>query len=272
MINLTLSQVKSSAVQKKEKEKEKQQVTDWEKILQSICMLKSLYSEYWNILQQLRTIAKNINMAKSFNKHTKEDTKMTNTWKYAVYRCLLVAVVQSLSRAWLFVTPWTAARQASLSITISWSLLKLMSIESVMPPNHLILCHPLLLLPSIFPSIRVFSNESALHTMWPKYWSLASVLPVNIQGWLTLWLTDLILLSKGISRVFFSTTIWRHNSLVLSILYSQTLTFIHDYWKTIALTIWVFDGKVMSLLFNTLSRFFTAFLPRRKCLLISWLQ
>ena len=79
--------------------------------------------------------------------------------------------VQLLSRVQLFVTPWTAARQASLSITISRSLLKLMSIESVMPSNHLILCHHLLLLPSIFPSIRVFSNESALHIRWPKYWS-----------------------------------------------------------------------------------------------------
>ena len=77
--------------------------------------------------------------------------------------------VQSLSRVWLFVTPWTAACQASLSITSSWSLLKLMPLESVMPSNHLILCHPLLLLPSIFPSIMVFSNESALHIRWPKY-------------------------------------------------------------------------------------------------------
>ena len=82
--------------------------------------------------------------------------------------------VQSLSRVRLFVTPWTAERQASLSITNSQSLPKLMSIESVMPSNHLILCHPLLLLPSIFPSISVFSNESVLHTRWPKYWSFSS--------------------------------------------------------------------------------------------------
>ena len=80
----------------------------------------------------------------------------------------------SLSGVQLFVTPWTAARQASLSFTISLSLLKLVSIESVMPPNHLILCHPLLLLPSIFPSIRVFSSESVLHVRWPKYWSFSS--------------------------------------------------------------------------------------------------
>ena len=88
--------------------------------------------------------------------------------------------VQSLSHVQLFVTPWTAAHQASLSITNSWSLLKFMSIESVMPSNHLILCRPLLLLPSIFPSIRVFSNESALRMRWPKYWSFSfSINPSN---------------------------------------------------------------------------------------------
>ena len=88
--------------------------------------------------------------------------------------------VHSLSHVWLFDTPWTAARQASLSITNSQSLLRLMSIESVMPSNHLILCHPLFLLPSIFPSIRVFSNESALCTRWPKYWSFSfNISPSN---------------------------------------------------------------------------------------------
>ena len=86
---------------------------------------------------------------------------------------VLFRLVQSLSCVWLFATPWTAARQASLSITNSRSLLKLMSIELVMPSNHLILCHPLLLSPSIFPSIRVFSNESALCIRWPKYWSFS---------------------------------------------------------------------------------------------------
>ena len=87
--------------------------------------------------------------------------------------CVVAAVVRSLSRVWPFATPWTAARQASLSFTISMSLLQLMSIESAMPSNHLILCRPLLLLPSIFPSIRVFSNESALLIRWPKYWSFS---------------------------------------------------------------------------------------------------
>ena len=115
----------------------------------------------------------------------------------------------------LFVSPalWTAAHQACLSITNSWSLLKLMSIESVMPSNHLILCHPLLLLPSILPSIRVFSNESVLHVRWPKYRvsASASVLPMNIQnrfhlGW-TGWIS---LQSKGLSRVFSNITVQKH--------------------------------------------------------------
>ena len=115
-------------------------------------------------------------------------------------------VAQSLSRVWLFGIPWTAAHQASLSFTIPWSLLKLMSIELMMPSNHLIVCHPLLLLSSIFPSIRIFSNESVLCIRWPKYWASAagSVLSLNIQDWLPLGLTGLLSLqSKGLSRVFF---------------------------------------------------------------------
>ena len=97
--------------------------------------------------------------------------------------CSVTLVVQSLSHVQLFVIPWTAARQSSLSNTISWSLLKLVSIESVMLSNHLILCHPLLLLPSIFPSIRVFSNDSFLHIKWPKYWSFSSsISPPNVYS------------------------------------------------------------------------------------------
>ena len=124
-------------------------------------------------------------------------------------------VVQLPSCVWLFVTPWTAACQASLSFTISWSLPNFMSVELVMPPKHLILCHPLLLLPSIFPSIKVFSNESAFHIWWPKYWSFSfSISPCNaycIQGWFPLRLTSLIsLLSRGLSRVFFSMTVQKH--------------------------------------------------------------
>ena len=96
------------------------------------------------------------------------------------YMSIQFSLVQSLRHVWLFVTPWTAALQASLSITNCWSLLKLMSFESVMPSNHLILCHPLLPPPSIFPSIRVFSNESILCISWPEYWSFSfSIIPSN---------------------------------------------------------------------------------------------
>ena len=126
---------------------------------------------------------------------------------------LSVRSVQSLSHVRLCVTLWTAALQASLSTTNSSSLLKLMSIKSVMPSNHLILCHPLLLLPSIFLSIRVFSNEPVLHIRWPKYWSFtsASVLPMNIQDWLPLgWTGWISLQSKGLSRILSNTTVQKH--------------------------------------------------------------
>ena len=123
---------------------------------------------------------------------------------------------QSLSCVQLFVTPWTAAHQASLSITNYWSLLKLMSIASVMPSNHLILCHPLLLPPSIFPSIRVFSNESILCIRWPKYWSFSfSISPSNEYSGLISFRMEskgnwISLLSKGLSRVFSNTTVQKH--------------------------------------------------------------
>ena len=125
----------------------------------------------------------------------------------------MVVAVQLLNHVRLFATPWTAACQASLSFTISQSLLKLMSIESVIPSHHLILCCPLLILPSILPSIRAFSNESALHNMWPKYWSFSfSISPSNIySGLIPLGLTGLISLqSKGLSRVFSNTTVQKH--------------------------------------------------------------
>ena len=115
---------------------------------------------------------------------------------------------QSLSRVRLFATPWIAARQASLSITNSWSSLRLTSIESVMPSSHLILCRPLLLLPSIFPSIRVCSNESVLHIRWQSTGASASVLPMNIQDWFPLgWTGWISLHSKGLSKVFSNTTV-----------------------------------------------------------------
>ena len=122
--------------------------------------------------------------------------------------------VQSLSCVRLFVTPWTAACQASLPITSSQSLLKIMSIESVIQPsNHLILCRPLLLLPPIPPSIRVFSNESTHFMRWPKYWvsASASALPMNIQDWSPLgWTGWISLQSKGLSRVFSNTAVQKH--------------------------------------------------------------
>ena len=121
--------------------------------------------------------------------------------------------VQSLSRVQLFATPWTAVRQASLSIINSRSLPKLMSIESVMPSNHLILYHPLLLLSSIFPSIRIFSNESVLHTRWPKYWSFSfNISPSNEHPGLISFSMDWLISfqSKGLSRVFSNTTVQKH--------------------------------------------------------------
>ena len=121
--------------------------------------------------------------------------------------------VQLLSCVQLFATPWTAALQASLSITNSWSLLILMSIESMMPSNHIILCHPLLLLPSIFPSIRVFSNESVLCIWWPKYWSFSFNISASNEysGLISLRIDGLISSqSKGLLRVFSNTTVQKH--------------------------------------------------------------
>ena len=146
----------------------------------------------------------------------------------------LFSLVQKLSHVWLFVTPWTAARQAALSITNSQSLLKLMSIKTLMPSNHLVLCHPLLLLPSIFPSIRVFSSESVLHIRWPNIGvsASASVLPMSVQYWFPLGLTGWTFFqSKGLSRVFSILQFKSINSSALSLLYSSTLISIHDYWK-----------------------------------------
>ena len=147
-----------------------------------------------------------------------------------------------------------------------------MSIEPMMPSNHLIFCHPILLLPSVFPGIRVFSNfESGGQNIGAL--ASASVLPMNIQGWFPLVLTGFILLSKGLSRVFSSTTIWKHQFFRHSVFLMVQLS--DPYMttgKTIALNIWTFASKVMFPLFNTLSIFVIAFLPRSKYLLISWLQ
>ena len=127
------------------------------------------------------------------------------------YKRECVVIVQSISHVWLFGTPWTAAFQASLSFIISLILFKLMSIESVMPSNHLALCCPLLLLPSIFPSIRIFSNESTLCIKWPKYWSFSISPSEEYTGFISLGLTGWISLqSKGLSRVLSNTTFQKH--------------------------------------------------------------
>ena len=182
---------------------------------------------------------------------------------------------QLLSHVGLSATPWTAACQASLSITNSQNSLKLMSIESVMPSNYLFLCHPLLL-PSIFPSIRVFSNESVLSIRWPKYQSFSfSISPSNKYSGLIFFRIDWLDL-LGVQRTVKS--LLQHNSSKASI-HRCSAFFISQLshpsmttGKTIALTRWTFVGKVMSLLFSMLSRLVVGFLPRSKRLLIPWPQ
>ena len=135
-------------------------------------------------------------------------------------------------------TPWNAAHQASLSITNSQSLLKLMSIESMLPSSHLILCRPLLLLPPIPPSIRVFSNESIFHIRWPKYWSFSfSISPSNEYSGLISFKMDWLYLLKvqGTLKSLLQQQTSKAQSSALRFLYSQTLTFIHDYWKNYSL-------------------------------------
>ena len=162
---------------------------------------------------------------------------------------LNISSVQSLSRVWLFATPWTAAHQASLSITSSQSLLKLMSIESVMPSNHLILCRPLLLLPPIPPSIRIFSKESALHIRWPKYWSFSISSSNEYSGLITFrmdWF-DLLAVQGTLKSLL------QHHSSKVLILQCSAFSLVqisHPYMttgETIALTLWTFVSKVMPL-------------------------
>ena len=176
----------------------------------------------------------------------------------------------------LFMTRWTTARQASMSITNFRSLPKLMSIESVMPSSPLILCSPLFLLPSVLTSIRVFSNESALHIRWPKYWSFSfSISPSNehagVISFRMDWL-DLLAVQGTLKSLL------QHHTLKASILQCSAFFIVqlsHPYMttgKTIALTKWTFVGKVVSLLSNMLYRLVIIFLPRSKLLLISWPQ
>ena len=172
------------------------------------------------------------------------------------------------------VTPWTIGHQAPLPFTISLSLFKFMSIESVISSNHLILCRTFLLLCSIFPTIRVFSNESALHIKWPKYWSFSfSISPsMNIQHWFPLGQIGLISFQTKGQESSPAPQFKSINISVFSLLYGPTLTSIHDYWKNHSFDIWTFVSQMMSLLFNTLSRFVIAFFSRTKRLLISWMQ
>ena len=188
----------------------------------------------------------------------------------------LFSSIQSLSPVRLFATPWIAVCQASLSITNSRSSLKLMSIESVMPSSHFICCRPLLLLPPIPPNIRVFSSESTLCIMWPKYWSFSlSISPSNEHPGLVSFRMDWLdlLAVQGTLR-----SLLQHHSSKASILRCSaffTVQLSHPYMttgKTIALTRWTFVGKAMFLLFNMLSKLIIAFLPRTKSLLISSLQ
>jgi len=183
--------------------------------------------------------------------------------------------VQSLSCVQLFVTPWTAAHQASLSITNFQSLLKLMSIELVMSSNHLSLCYPLLLPPSVFPCIRVFSNESVLCIRWPK------VLEFQSQHQSSQWIFRTSFMIDWLDLLAVQGTLeslLQHHSSKASILQHSAffiVQFSHLYMttgKTIALTRQTFVVKVMSLLFNMLSRLVITFLPKNKCILISWLQ
>ena len=187
-----------------------------------------------------------------------------------------VAVVQLLSGVRLFSAPWTAARQPSLSFTISPSLLKLMSIESVMQSNHLTLCCPRLLLPSLFPSIRIFSNESALRVRWPNYWSFSFVIrPSNEHSGLTSFRTDwfeLLAVQRTLKNL-----LQHHSSKALIIWHTAffVVQLSHPYMttgKTTALTRRTIVSKVTSLLFNMLSRLVTDFLPRSKLFLILCLQ
>ena len=172
--------------------------------------------------------------------------------------------------------PMDWSTPASLSITNSWSLCRLKTIMSVMPSNHLILCHPLLILPSVLPSIRVFSNESLLHIRWPKYWCFNfSIRPSNEYSGLISFRMDWfdLLAVQGTFK-----SLLHHHSSRASILWHSAFFIVqlsHPYMtpgKTIASTRWTSVGNVMSLLFNMLSRLVITFLPRSKSLLISWLQ
>ena len=244
-----------------------------------IVLLPKLISPSWiSITIVCWYCSRYIQMSPEF--HTSISNDLFNTTTWMIDRQLQLSIqfssVQSLSCVLLFATPWTSLWQASLSIINSWSLLKLMFIESMMPSNHLILCRLLLFPPSIIPSIRVFSSELVLCIRWPKYWSFSfSISPSNeYSGLISFrmdWL-DLLAVQGTLKSLF------QHHSSKASVLQLSTFFIVqlsHSYMttgKTKALTRWTFVGKVMSLLFNMLSRLVITFLPRSKRLLISWLQ
>ena len=196
------------------------------------------------------------------------------SYGYCIFTWYIFSSIQSLSHVQLFATPWFGSTPGCLSITNSKSLLKLMSIESVMSSNHLILSCPLLLLPSIFPSTRIFSKESVLCISWPKYWNFSfSISPSREYSGLISFRENFFLAVQGNLECLFQhhsskASILRHSAFFMVQLSHPCMTT----GKTIALARQTFVGKVISLCFNMLSRLVTVFLPRGKHLLISWLQ
>ena len=190
----------------------------WLKTTWYWCFPNSMMSAAWDLLSSSTSAA-----------NPGENSDLSAACSPLTHFSLLVQLCPTLC------DPWTAAHQASVFITNSWSLLKLMSIESVMPSNHLILCHPLLLPPLIFPSIRVFSNESALRIRWPKFWSFSFNISLSNQysGLISFRMDWLDLLAvQGHSQESSPTLQFKSiNSSALSFLYGPTLTSIHDYWK-----------------------------------------
>ena len=224
---------------------------------------KQAYSEATEVLSVTEPCCSHIRSHEALSKPCKM------RWDYLpFFLAQAVVVVQLLSRVQLFVAPWTAGRKASLSFTISWHLFRLTSSDSVMSSNQLLLCHPLLLLPSILPNSRVFSSELALRIRWPKYWKVSfGISPSNEYSGLISFSIDWfdLLAVQGTLK-----TPLQHHSLKASILWHSAFFIVwlsHPYittGKTIALTIWTLVSKVMPQLFNTQARFDTAFLPRSK--------
>ena len=216
-------------------------VSEW-KLLSRVQLLATLWTipsmefsrpEYWSVGSL--SLLQKIFQTEESNPGLPHCSYFSVWWWRKEFRWTIeFSSVRSLSCVWLFATLWIAARQPSLSITNPRSSLKLMSIESVMPSSHLILCRPLHLLPPVLPSIRVFSNESALHMRWKTIGvsASASVLSMNTQDWSPIQWTDWISLqSKGLSRVFSNTTVQKHQFFSAHLSSHPALTSIHDHWK-----------------------------------------